>query len=104
MKAIKFIIGMFLSFWVAFVAQSMWMWFFVPLGLPPIGYIHAYGIYLTLQLPFHVYASVAISYVVEGDAKRSDKEKLSQYFVSVGLHALLLLVAFIVGFIAHWVM
>lgn len=32
-----------------FVLRSTWGWFLVPLGLKPIGYLHALGVHLTLK-------------------------------------------------------
>lgn len=37
-----------LALWFAFAASILWGWFLVPLGLPPIGVWHMWGISLTL--------------------------------------------------------
>jgi hypothetical protein len=36
--------------WWAFVVTKMWVWFFVPLGIPMIGYAHAFGFSATLGM------------------------------------------------------
>jgi hypothetical protein len=37
----------------AFVFRALWAWFLVPLGLPPIGLAHAFGVGLTGAMVAH---------------------------------------------------
>lgn len=51
--ALAFVPALLLRAWAV---SKMWLWFVVPLGLPPIGYAHALGIslfvgWLTYQTP-----------------------------------------------------
>lgn len=44
--AISFIVGLF----NAFVIMKLWNWFAAPLGVPAIGWLHAYGLNLLINL------------------------------------------------------
>jgi len=43
-------LGIPLAIWKAYVASWVWLWFFVPLGLIPIGVAWMVGILATIQL------------------------------------------------------
>lgn len=47
---VTFLILPFTCILYAFAMVKLWMWFFVPFGLPPIGKAHAYGISCFVQL------------------------------------------------------
>ena len=47
MIAILAIVAVFaIDIWLAVVMSTLWGWFIVPLGVVPIGFLHAYGLLL----------------------------------------------------------
>ena len=46
----EFAVALVVAFWKAFVLTIIWGWFIVPLGVPAIGVLHAYGLLLFTSL------------------------------------------------------
>lgn len=53
----KLVSGIPISILRAWAISTLWGWFMVPLGLPPIGWAHAYGLLCTATL-FQFYPAV----------------------------------------------
>lgn len=62
----------------AFALQIMWGWFVVPLGVPPVGLAHAYGVFL-LWLLFKPIR------VREGDVWKSMGKRIVRTLLVLGL-------------------
>lgn len=88
-----------------YVIATAWAWFVVPLGSPPLGWAHAYGLSVLAQFATLTLQPVKDSDVV--DAVRSDERKATQkekgaYLISHGLRLFLFpLVALLLAWLGH---
>lgn len=61
----------------AYVKAQLWSWFLVPLGVPPIGVAHAYG----LTTLYWAFASRPLDFKPDKDPKRALTYLLSFYLL-----------------------
>jgi hypothetical protein len=87
-----------------YALATLWQWFVVPLGLPAIGFAHAYGLgqiasLATLNVPPVKDRDVADAAGVESDATKSERSA----YVSLQLLYQFLpsLLALLFGYVAH---
>ncbi len=45
----------------AYAFRDLWSWYLTPLGLPALGYLHAYGLALTVKLATTVYPTSGVA-------------------------------------------
>jgi len=87
MKLIEWLVTVLSSMWSAFVLSNLWFWFVVPLGVPPITWVHAWGLWL---VPSMLLPGVGIAIMLicgEDDVAERYKSKLLGIVIPTGLAA-----------------